>query len=135
MRGSLRHLLSVYAVTGWVLASWCAQAETPRGGIDEERARERYAEGARAFEAGKYKDAIELFLDAGRFFPNPALSYNIGLAYEGLGETPRALKAYRDCLRHLPPEDDRAELERSVARLEKVLQTRGIQQLAVLSTP
>jgi tetratricopeptide (TPR) repeat protein len=102
---------------------------------DRERARERFERGARAYEAGRYREAVDSFLEAARFAPNPAFSYNVGLAYEASGDVAQALRWYRDYLRRLPHATDRAEVERSVRRLEEQLQQRGVQQITITSVP
>jgi tetratricopeptide (TPR) repeat protein len=101
----------------------------------KELARKRYQQGAQAFSAGHFKDAIDLFLDADTLAPNPAFSYNIGLAYEELGDAPSALRWYRDYLRALPEAPDRADIEPRIAAAEQRLRERGVQQVTVLSTP
>lgn len=110
-----------------------AQESEPSGAIDEARA--RFDSGAQAFSEGRYKDAIDFFLDANRIAPNPAFSYNIGLAYEQLGDASDALRYYRDYLRRLPDAADRAEVEGRVATAEARLRERNVQQVTVLSVP
>jgi tetratricopeptide (TPR) repeat protein len=100
-----------------------------------DRARARYQQGAQAYAAGRYKDAIDLFLDADRLAPNPAFAYNIGLGYEELGDAPNALRWYRDYLRALPNATDRDDIEPRIARAEGRLKERGVQQVTILSTP
>jgi tetratricopeptide (TPR) repeat protein len=98
-------------------------------------ARQRYQRAAQAYSDGRFKDAIDLFLDAARLSPNPAFAYNIGLAYEQLGDAPNALRWFRDYLRALPNAPDRAEIEPRIAAAEKHLRELGVQQVTVLSTP
>jgi len=101
----------------------------------KELARKRYQEGAQAFSEGHFKDAIDLFLDADSLAPNPAFSYNIGLAYEELGDAPSALRWYRDYLRALPNAPDRVDIEPRIAAAEQRLRDRGVQQVTILSVP
>jgi tetratricopeptide (TPR) repeat protein len=101
----------------------------------QESARKTYQAGAQAYSDGHYKDAIDLFLEAARIAPNPAFSYNIGLAYEQLGDHDNALRWYRDYLRELPDAPDRADIEPRVRDAEQRLRERGVQQVTVLSTP
>ena len=63
-------------------------AETP----SDERiaeAKARYQEGARAYEEQRYKDAVDLFLEADRIVSSAPLSFNIARAYEKLGVSDR----------------------------------------------
>src|ERR1043165_1364229 len=76
----------------------------------QESARKTYQAGAQAYAAGRFKDAIDLFLEAARIAPNPAFSYNVGLAYEQLGDADNALRWYRDYLRELPDAQEKAHV-------------------------
>jgi tetratricopeptide (TPR) repeat protein len=101
----------------------------------QESSRKTYQAGAQAYAEGRYKDAIDLFLEASRISPNPAFSYNIGLAYEQLGDPDNALRWYRDYLRELPSAPDRAEIEPRIVDAERRLRERGVQQVTILSKP
>jgi tetratricopeptide (TPR) repeat protein len=92
-------------------------------------------EGVRAYEAGRYRDAIELFLAANRILPSPAHSYNVAKAYEKMGDTGGALSWYRDYLRRAPAADDREDVRKIIRSLEKTLTARGVQQVSVASVP
>jgi hypothetical protein len=70
-----------------------ARAETvppPSEGLVEE-AKRVYEEAATAYDARRYGEAIHLFQRADRLKPNPAFDFNIGLAYEDMGDPARAL--------------------------------------------
>jgi len=99
------------------------------------RARRLFAEGADAYARGKYEEAIDLFLEANKLEPNPALAYNVGVAYEDTGDAASALRWYREYLREDPNANDRSAVELRVKRLERVLRERGLQQVTVLTTP
>jgi tetratricopeptide (TPR) repeat protein len=98
-------------------------------------ARQRYQRAAQAYSEGRFKDAIDMFLDASRLSPNPAYAYNIGLAYEQLGDAPNALRWFREYLRALPEAPDRPEIEPRIAQAEKHLRELGVQQVTVLGSP
>jgi tetratricopeptide (TPR) repeat protein len=102
---------------------------------DNSAARDRFRQGARAYSEGRYKDAIDLFFDADRLAPNPAFAYNIGLAYEELGDAANALRWYRSYLRDLPGAPDKAEIEPRIVAAERHLLDRGVQQVTVVSSP
>ena len=101
----------------------------------KELARRRYQAGAQAYQQGRYKDAIDLFLDADRIATSPAFAYNIGLAYEQLGDAPNALRWYRAYLRDLADAPDRADIERRIVRAEGRLRERGVMQVTVITVP
>jgi hypothetical protein len=128
--------LSLLMVTGRAVA----QQPAPKPNPGEERARfteaERlYEDGVRAYAAGRYQDAIDLFRDADRRAPSAALSYDMARAYVGLGDDAGALGSYREYLRRSENPDDAAEVQRTVKKLSRRLAARGIQQVTVLSTP
>lgn len=100
-----------------------------------ELARAEYDLGAEAFAAGRFREAITHFEETNRLVPNPALAYNIALAYDSIGEVPSALRYYRDYLRALPNAEDRAEVIASIRRLEKRLAEWGVQQMTVTVKP
>jgi tetratricopeptide (TPR) repeat protein len=103
---------------------------TPR-----ELARALYREGEAAYKAGRYLEAVSKFKLAARQEPNPALSYNIALAFDAVGEVPEALHWYRDYVRRLPTAPDRNEVRASIRRLEGRLQKLGVQQVSIMSDP
>lgn len=99
------------------------------------RAKQRFAAGAQAYREARYKDAIDLFLQANKLEPHPELVFNVGQAYEKLGDVPNALRSYREYLRLSPGARDRATVEASIANLEARLREKGVQQVSVFSTP
>ena len=118
-----------------------ARAATPNDGLGEpeavakERARLLYEKGANAYRDGRFYDAVDIFLETNRLYPDPKLSYNVGKAFEGLGNQAGALRYYREYLRRLPDAPDQKDVEAHIEQLELGLSQRGVQQLTVLSMP
>ena len=131
----LRHRWAVLALAVFVGTGARPALAADTGEAATTLARDRFKQGAEAYAGGRYKDAIDLFLDANRLAPNPAFAYNIGLAYQELGDAPNALRWYRDYLRALPGAADRPEIEARIDDAEKRLRERGVQQVTILSTP
>jgi tetratricopeptide (TPR) repeat protein len=127
-------LLAVSAVTATARAADSPPSSEPAPDA-KETAKQRYQRGAAAYAEGRYTDAIDAFLDADRAAPNPAFAYNIGLAYEQIGDVPNALRWYRAYLRELPNAPDRADIEPRVLDAEKRLRAQGVQQITVLTDP
>jgi hypothetical protein len=98
-------------------------------------ARERYDAGVDAFRSGRFRQAIDAFLAADRIAPRPALSHNIAVAYEKLGESARALQYYRDYLFRDPVAANGFATRQRIATLEEILRGRGVQQVSVRSEP
>jgi tetratricopeptide (TPR) repeat protein len=113
-----------------------APASARAGDPDAEaQAKQRFATGAQAYREARYKDAIDLFLQANKLDPHPELIFNVGQAYEKLGDVPNALRSYREYLRLLPGASDRATVETSIRNLEARLREKGVQQVSIFSNP
>jgi len=118
-------------------AATSAQPAAPEEPSEEARSRaiEQFQKGSAAFSAHHYKDAIDLFLEADRLVKNPAFAFNAALAYEQMGDSSGALGWYREYLRRAPEAADKDKQEAAVERLERVLASKGVQQVTVLSIP
>lgn len=95
----------------------------------------RYERGAEAYSAGRFKDAIELFLQADALAPSAALSFNIARACEKIGDDASSLQWYRDFRRRAPEAKNGGEVDERIHALELILAKKGVQQLTVLSRP
>lgn len=100
-----------------------------------ELARLRYRQGVEAYQAKRYREAIDYFLEADRLAPNAALSFNIARAYENTEDVAATLRWYRDYLRRSPEAPDRADIEGVIHGLEKRLAAKGVQQVTIQSDP
>jgi tetratricopeptide (TPR) repeat protein len=99
------------------------------------RAKSLFGRGASAYSAGRYYEAIEIFTEANRLYPNPQFSFNIAKAYDNLGSPSGALRFYLEYLRRSPEAPDRVSVEARLRELEIEIAKRGVQQLTVLSEP
>ena len=110
---------------------------SPQAADDARRAeaRDRYEAGVSAYGAGRFKDAVDLFLAADRLSPSAPLSFNIARAYEKIGDDSAALRWYRDYRRRAPTAPNAAEVGANIERLEARLKSKGVQQITVLSVP
>lgn len=98
-------------------------------------AKQHLDRGVLAFREGRYKDAIDQFLEANRTYPSASTSFNIAKAYEKLGDDAGALSFFRDYLRRGPTASDRDQISARIGELEDQLRLRGVQQVTVLSKP
>lgn len=140
------HRVGTWAVVvlGWLIplsaaAATGASSSTPaaRASTEDavEQARQAYTDAVRAYEEQRYKDAIDSFEEANELAPDPAFSFNIGIAYEDMGDAAGALRHYRAYLRRAPTASDRAEVEARIENLEARLAEKGVQQVTVYSEP
>lgn len=123
------------AVLPVLLAAMMFVTASPAHADDVAEAQTKFRAGATAYREARYKQAIDLFLEANRLDPHPELIFNVGQAYEKLGDVPNALRAYREYLRLSPAAGDRATVETSIKNLEQRLRDKGVQQVSVFSNP
>jgi tetratricopeptide (TPR) repeat protein len=101
----------------------------------KDRARVLFQQGVAAYRAGRYYEAVDIFLETQRIYPDTQLSFNVARAYENLGNGSAALRYYRDYLRQADRPSDGDEVRARARKLEQQLAERGLQQLTVLSQP
>ena len=136
--GRAARMLTGLAVLLGAIAS--ARADVATVDVAHEQAPAATAEASHraavaAYARGHYRDAIDLFMQADRLRPSPAFSFNIARCYEQLDDAPSALAWYRDYLRRSSHPTDAAAVERVIARFERRLAQKGVQQVSVLSAP
>lgn len=126
----------VLCVSGLASAQNNASAPDPTSEAGKKaEGRARYERGAEAYSAGRFKDAIDLFLQADALAPSAALSFNIARAYEKIGDDASTLQWYRDFRRRAPDAKNGPEVDERIRALEAVLAKKGVQQLTVFSRP
>jgi hypothetical protein len=139
----MRWLLATCRVFVLTLAlttpAMAAEPATPPAAKNQEQARSaakvHYEAGVAAYREGRYREAIEQFLEADRLAPSAAFSFNIARAYSKTSDVPNALRWYRDYLRRSPEAPNASEVKALVLEYERELSKRGLQQLTVESTP
>jgi tetratricopeptide (TPR) repeat protein len=100
-------------------------AEAP---IDTEaRAMQAYNDGKAAYDAGKYEEALKLFLDAQSLYPSPVFHYNVALCQEALGNLEQAvisyeayLRSYQNAFGEAP--EDQVNTANKIERLKKQIE-------------
>jgi tetratricopeptide (TPR) repeat protein len=83
-------------------------------------AKQHFEAGTKAYDLGHYDEAVKEYEAAYRAKDDPALLFNIGQAYRGLGDAQAAIRAFRSYLRRLPDAPNRAEVESRIAELQMV---------------
>jgi tetratricopeptide (TPR) repeat protein len=126
----------VVGVASQALAQSPASAPDPTSAEGKRlEGKARYERGVEAYSAGRFKDAIDLFLQADALAPSAALSFNIARASEKIGDDAACLQWYRDFRRRAPDAKNGAEVDTRIHELEAQLAKKGVQQLTVLSSP
>jgi len=95
-----------------------AASAAAASGDKSAEAKAAYKRGADLYRAGRYSAAIAEFQAADKLKPSPALHYNMGQAWEKLGDLPAALAAYALYLQLDPNAPNREAVERTVRSLE-----------------
>jgi outer membrane protein OmpA-like peptidoglycan-associated protein len=89
------------------------------GGSAGASARAHFARGARAFQAGKYAEAIAEFERAVAIEPRAAIHHNIGVANERLGRRAAAIAAFRRYLSLAPSGAMASAVRERISRLAR----------------
>ncbi len=88
-----------------------------------------------AYDRGHFGEAIDLLVRSYALKPEPVLLYNMGRAYEGLGDLAKATAAYEQFLAAQPDTPDRGALERRIATMRRQLAERDALQKQALEHP
>lgn len=119
-RNRRRGLLVLAAAAVCVLPSARARAE----GDKRQQAKEHYEKATRLYDVGKYGEAISEYENAYLLIEDAALLFNIGQAYRLWDRPEEAIRAYKNYLRRRPEAGNRADVEKKIADLERVLEER-----------
>ncbi|HEX3696817.1 MAG TPA: tetratricopeptide repeat protein [Polyangia bacterium] len=97
-----------------------------------------YDKATRAYDVGKYQEAIEEYQKAYEIGGDAAMIYNIAQAYRLSDQLSEAIRFYRRYLQRSPSAPNREIVERRIAELEKVVDERkkaGAPMVPVAPTP
>jgi tetratricopeptide (TPR) repeat protein len=128
-----RGLVAVVALMLCTLSGSLARAETDAE--KKQRAKEHYEIATRLYDVGKYGDAIKEYESAYLLTGDPALLFNIGQAYRLWDRPEDALRVYKNYLRQRPDAVNRADVEKKIADLEKVIEERHRTGVPVAEPP
>jgi tetratricopeptide (TPR) repeat protein len=88
------------------------------------QAKELYERATRFYDVGKYAEAIHDYEQAYLLVEDPALLFNMGQAYRLWDRPEDAIRSYKNYLRKRPEASNRADVERKIADLEKLVEER-----------
>jgi hypothetical protein len=92
-----------------------------------------YEKATRAYDVGKYNEAIEEYQKAYEIGGDPPMLYNIAQAYRLNDQPGEALRFYRRYLQRAPSARNREDVERKIAELEKSVEEH--RKAAAAATP
>jgi tetratricopeptide (TPR) repeat protein len=90
----------------------------------KQQAKEHYERATRLYDVGKYGEAIAEYEQAYLLVEDAALLFNIGQAYRLWDRPEDAIRAYKNFLRRRPDASNRADVEKKIADLEKLVEDR-----------
>ena len=96
---------------------------------------QKFKAGKTAHAERRFKDAVDLFLQADSIISNPVFAYNVGVAYDDMSDYENALRWLREYLRRDPDASNLSAVEERIDVHERHLRGKGVQQVTVLSTP
>lgn len=128
VRAGCLGLLVLLAVAGGPAAR--AAELTPQQKLEMKQLYER---ATRAYDVGKYNEAIEEYQKAYEIGGDPPMLYNIAQAYRLNDQPNEALRFYRRYLQRAPSARNREDVERKIADLEKTVEER--RKAAAVATP
>jgi hypothetical protein len=94
-----------------------------------------YEKATRAYDLGKYQEAVDEYQKAYEIGGDPPMLYNIGQAYRLNDQPAEAIRFYRRYLQRSPNARNREDVERKVTDLEKLIDERRKAAAAVTPPP
>lgn len=120
-RSSLARVLRLAVITVVMTVPLAARAQSD---AQKKEATEHYEKATRLYDVGKYADAIEEYQKVYLLVDDPNMLYNIGQCYRLADRPEEALRFYRNFLRRSPNAPRRADVEKKIDDLEKVIEER-----------
>src|SRR4051794_12449144 len=99
-----------------------SRAQTAPTAEQRAAAKQHYQNGARKFDVGKYDDAAAEWEATYELIGDPSILYNIAQALRLGGQNERALRFFKNYLRHEESNANRAEVERRIAELNALIE-------------
>lgn len=118
LRRSGRLFLVPLALSAVLFSASSATAQGKGKKDPKTEALELFEQSADLYRQGKFDEAASLLERAYSLHEEPVLLYNLGRAYEGLGQNEKAIDAYTKYLEKAPKAKDRGALERRIETLK-----------------
>jgi len=116
------------ALVAWVALGIASTATawaqlTPQ---QKQEVRQHYEKATRAYDIGKYDEAIAEYQNVYEISGDSKMLYNIGQAYRLNGQPEQAVRFYRRYLQRLPNAVNREDVEKKIADQEKTLEEQKV---------
>ena len=108
------------AGTAGRLGGALAQQATGVTAEQKQEMKQHYEKGQRAYDVGKYADAIDEYAKVYEIGGNPSMLFNIAQAYRLNNQPGEAVRFYRRYLQRSPNAPNRADVDQKIAELEKI---------------
>ncbi len=122
-RRARRFWLTLVVVALGSQAVWVASARAQQPNVTAEQKlemKQHYEKGQRAYDVGKYSDAIDEYAKVYEIGGNPAMLFNIAQAYRLNNQPGEAVRFYKRFLQRAPNAPNRADVEQKIAEMERV---------------
>ena len=106
------------AGTAGGLGSALAQQTPALSAEQKQEMKQHYEKGQRAYDVGKYADAIDEYAKVYEIGGNPGMLFNIAQAYRLNKQSGEAVRFYKRFLQRAPNAPNRADVEQKIAELE-----------------
>ncbi len=133
-RGIAGGLLLVTVATGLLLAPGRAHA-LQLSPAQKAEMKAHYEKATRAYDLGKYQEAVDEYQKAYEIGGDPPMLYNIGQSYRLNDQPSEAIRFYRRYLQRSPNARNREDVERKISELEKLIDERRKAAAAVTPPP
>jgi Tetratricopeptide repeat len=94
-----------------------------------------YQQATRAYDLGKYQEAVDEYQKVYEIDGDPVMLYNIGQAYRLNDQAQESIHFYRRYLQRSPEARNRDDVERKIASLERLIEERRKAAAAVAPPP
>jgi tetratricopeptide (TPR) repeat protein len=101
----------------------------------KQQAKEHYEKATRFYDVGKYEEAINEYEAAYLLIEDAALLFNIGQAYRLWDKPEEAMRSYKNYLRRRPDASNRVDVEKKIADLDRLIDSRRKESTAPAALP
>ena len=119
---SVRPSLTILRGCVFALALLAAGSAARAQDSDTDKARQHYQKAQKAFDLGRWDDAIAEYEAAYSFRADPVFLYNMAQAYRRKGDAKHALDLYKNFLIKSPDSPQRPDIEERIRQLQKQIE-------------